>query len=263
MTGAILFGAALIAGACSAADVGTAPDTGAPNADFAEYCEATFKIESYFAGDTDVDFETATPAEIGAALKTYLDGAKPLIDAVLPLVPAEIKEPVDVQVAAFEKGRAGADPEEVFDTPETKAAEDKIHAFDLENCGWNEARAEAVDYGFKGLPDELEAGRTSIDLTNMGKELHEIQLLSKKAGVPESFDEILALPEEEAMKKVTGIGGAFAPPGDSDYVVVNLAKGDYLFVCFIPQGLTSEDAKPSPDAKPHFALGMKKELTVK
>lgn len=256
---ALVIVAALIAGACGDDDD---EEVSAAKPDFAAYCDASFDLESYFAEDPQVDFETATPEEIGAAVKTYLQGAKPLIDAALPLVPAEIKEPIDVQVAAFNEALAGGDPEQVFDTPEVMAAEATSHAFDLENCGWGQTDVSAVDYGFEGLPEELEAGRTSIDLTNDGKELHEIALLTKNAGVTESFDELLALPEEEAMTKVTRVGGAFAAPGDDDYVVVDLAKGDYLAVCFIPQGLTSEEAQPSPDAKPHFLLGMKQEITV-
>lgn len=262
LSGALVVVAALGGIACGDDDEDeeAAPTTVAAN--FSEYCDASFSIESYFAQDPDVDFESATPEEIAAAVKTYLEGAKPLIDAALPLVPAEIKAPIDVQVAAFNEALAGADPEEVFDTPKTKAAEAQSHAFDLENCGWGKVDVTAVDYEFQGLPNQLTAGRISIDLTNGGAELHEIVLLAKNPGVTESFDEITKLPEEEAMTKVRPAGSAFASPGDSDYSVVDLTAGEYLAVCFIPQGLTSEEAQPSPDAKAHFELGMKKEITV-
>lgn len=233
-------------------------------ADFATYCDATFELETYFAEDPDVDFATATPEQITAALATFLQGAKPLIDRVVPLVPAEIKEPIDVQVAAFNQALAGADPETVFETPAVAAAEEETHAFDLDNCGWGKVEVSGTEYSFSGLPGDLKAGRTSIDFTNKGKELHEVVLLAKNPGVTESFDQLLELSEEEAMTKVRPVAGTFAAQDETEYVVTDLAAGEYLAVCFIPQGLVSEDGPPpAEDAKPHFALGMKKEITVK
>ena len=242
-------------------DEAAAPTTTAA-ADYTAYCDAEFKIETYFATDPDVDFETATPQEIQAAVTTYLQGAKPLIDAALPLVPAEIKPSIDIQVAAFNQALASADPE-VFETPAVSAAEGRTHAFDLENCGWNQVEVTATEYAFAGLPATLEAGRTSVDLTNNGVELHEVALLSKNPGVTETFDQILALSEEEAMTKVRPQSITFASQGDTEYSVVDLPAGDYVAVCFLPQGLTGEDGPPpAEDAKPHCTLGMKKEITV-
>lgn len=261
LTGALVIVAALGGIACGDDDEEEAAPTTAA-ADYTAYCDASFKIESYFAQDPDVDFETATPEEISAAVKTFIEGAKPLVDAALPLVPAEIKPAIDVQVAALNEALAGADPEEVFETPETKAAEAQSHAFDLKNCGWGKVDVSAVDYSFSGIPSELSPGRTSIDFTNKGTELHEVALLTKNAGVTESWDEILDLPQEQAMTKVGFVSSTFAAPGDGDYGVVELEAGDYVAVCFIPQGLKSEEDQPSEDAKPHFALGMKTEFTV-
>jgi len=232
-------------------------------ADFADYCEKAFALETYFAEDPDVDFETATPEQIQAAVSTYLQGAKPVVDALVSVVPADIKDPTDVQLQAYNQALGGADPEAVFDTPEVMAAEAKTHAFDIDNCGWGQVEVSAADYSFSGLPSEIKAGRTSIDLTNKGKELHEVVLLTKNPGVTERFDEILALGEEEGMTKVRPVSFTFAAPGEDDYTVTDLPAGEYLAVCFIPQGLTSEDGPPpAEDAKPHFALGMKQEITV-
>jgi len=243
-------------------DEAAAPTTTAA-ADFTAYCDASFDLETYFAQDPDVDFETATPEQIQAAVTTYLQGAKPLVDAALPLVPAEIKSAIDVQVAALDQALAGADPEEVFETPAVQAAEQTTHAFDEENCGWGSVDVTATEYAFAGLPATMEAGRTSINLTNTGVELHEIVLLSRNPGVTETFDQILDLPEEEAMTKVTPQSFTFAAQGDTEYSVVDLPAGSYLAVCFIPQGLTSEDGPPpADDAAPHFVLGMKNEITV-
>ena len=258
-------------------DAAAPTTTAAAEAEYVAYCDASFELESYFAEDPDVDFETATPEQIQAAVATYLQGAKPLVDKVIPLVPAEIKPDIDTQVAAFNQALAGADPEEVFETPAVSEAEGRTHAFDEENCGWGTVDVKATDYAFAGIPDQLEAGRTSINLENDGKELHEIVLLSKNPGVTESWDQILALPEAEGMTKATPQSFTFAAQGDTEYSVVDLPAGDYVAVCFIPQGTTGEETTPETtdtttaagattttevEKPPHFVLGMKKELTV-
>jgi hypothetical protein len=61
-------------------------------------------------------------------LSRYFEGAKPLVDKVVPLTPAEIKPQMDVQVAAFNQAVTGADPEEVFETPAVNEAEATTHA---------------------------------------------------------------------------------------------------------------------------------------
>ena len=268
LAGAIVIAAAFGGVACGddADDAATPATPAGPSttaeSEFAAYCEATFKAEEYFAEDPDVDFETATPAQIQAATQAYLQGAKPLIDALVPLVPAEIKAPTDVLLGVFNQALAGTvNPDEAFDTPEVKAAETQTHAFDLKNCGWGKAEVSGTEYSFS-QPGQLKAGRTSIDFTNKGKELHQLILFAKNPGVTETFDEILALPEEEARTKVRPVAGAFAEQNESDYVVTDLAQGSYLAVCFLPQGFVSTDGPPPENAPPHFALGMKLEITV-
>ncbi|HEX7276761.1 MAG TPA: hypothetical protein VF244_05245, partial [Acidimicrobiales bacterium] len=242
--GALVIVAALGGVACGDDDDDEAATPTTAAADFTAYCDASFDIETYFAQEPEIA-EDATEAQIAAAFTTYLQGAKPLIDKAIPLVPAEIKSSIDVQVAAVNQAlaqvSAGTVPdEESFEDPAVQQAEATTHAFDLKNCDWNSVPVTATDYAFGGLPDQLDAGRTSIDLTNNGKELHEIVLFAKNPGVTESFDEILALPEEEAIDKVSQPIAAFAPPGDSDYTVVDLKAGSYIAVCFIPQGLISQ-----------------------
>ena len=146
----------------------------------------------------------------------------------------------------------------------------------------------AQDYHFEGLPTSVPAG-SSLTLTNAGAELHEIILVRKNDGVTESFDELLALPEEEAFQKVTTAGVLFAAPGQSASMGIDATgapapmesitlvdEGEYLAICFIPQGTTempdfSAEAPPSsgapaastaPQGPPHFLLGMKQEFTV-
>jgi len=64
------------------------------------------------------------------------------------------------------------------------------------------------------------------------------------------------------MTKATPLSFTFAAQGKTAYSVVDVPAGDYVAVCFIPQGTISEETTPAADAKPHFTLGMKKEITV-
>jgi hypothetical protein len=113
-----------------------------------------------------------------------------------------------------------------------------------------------------------EAGPVSFDLSNEGKELHELVLVKKNDSTTETFDQLLELPEEQAQKKTTTVASAFAEPGGTDYAVVDLEPGEYLAVCFIPVGFTPEAAAAAetsgtePSGPPHFTEGMRAEFTV-
>jgi hypothetical protein len=119
-----------------------------------------------------------------------------------------------------------------------------------------------TEYAFDGLPDTLDAGVTSFDLTNDGAEVHELVLLRKNDGVTETAEELLALPQAEALQKamLLGVAGPVSD-GNPAYVVADLEAGDYIAVCFIPVGTTSMDGPP-PEGAPHFTEGMVQEFTV-
>jgi hypothetical protein len=147
----------------------------------------------------------------------------------------------------------------------------------------------AQDYHFEGLPTSVPAG-TSLTLRNAGAEVHELLVVRRNDGVTESFDELLALPEEESLQKVMVVGILFAAPGESAAMgmdatgapspMTTLAlaqEGDYLAICFIPQGTTelpdfsaqaaappsaAPAASAAPQGPPHFLLGMKQEFSV-
>jgi hypothetical protein len=263
---------ALIAAGCgdddsdstsSRSDAAGAPSASADSsgADVEAYCDAVLDIET--APPPDVDFETASPDEQAAALRAYAtETIQPLVADAVATVPDEIADEGEVVSGAFAELAETGDPS-VMEQPDTVAASDTLHAFELENCGWTRQDVTASEYAFAGLPDELEAGTVSFELANDGTELHELQLFRRNDGVTEPVEELLALPEEQVMSKVTPVGsGAFAPPGESSYMVVDLDAGDYIALCFVPTGTTSEDQPPAPDAPPHIAHGMVAELAV-
>jgi hypothetical protein len=131
---------------------------------------------------------------------------------------------------------------------------------------------------------------TSLAFLNTGAEVHELIVARKNDGVTESWDELIALPEEEAFQKVTTLGPLFAAPGEPATFGIGPTgpgpmsaitveqEGEYLALCAIPQGMTelpdfgaeaeaqaSPDAAPAsgaPQGPPHFVLGMRQEFTV-
>jgi hypothetical protein len=116
---------------------------------------------------------------------------------------------------------------------------------------------EAFDYGFKG-PDTLQAGLMTVELVNKGKELHHIQFLrlSKGKTMKDVVEAAKANPEA-AFGHLEGVEFDGGPngtmPGESTSAVVDLAPGDYIVACVVP----------NPKGAPHITLGMAKALTVK
>lgn len=117
-----------------------------------------------------------------------------------------------------------------------------------------------VDYGYGGMPLEVDAGYTVVNFENQGKELHEMFVVRYNDDTTETLEELFALPEEEAFTKVTPVNAAFAPPGETDTVSLNLAEpGRYVALCAIPVGTVGETEGDGP---PHFVEGMFQEFTV-
>ncbi len=261
-TTAVAVGLVLTLGlaACGDDDDGdSATDTTAAAANFKDYCDKSLALETL--PEPEIDFGSASEAEQKEAVKKYMrEVARPRIDAIKGSVPPEIQADAQVMFAGFDQLEASGDFEE-FETA-TKAAEAKIHVFDLASCGWQKVDVKGIDYAFEGIPATLKAGPASFDLTNAGKELHEAIVVKKKAGVMESFDAIFKLDQAKAQEKIENVASSFAAPGEGDYGVANLVAGEYAVVCFIPVGLTSEDARPAEDAPPHIARGMKSEFKV-
>jgi uncharacterized cupredoxin-like copper-binding protein len=128
----------------------------------------------------------------------------------------------------------------------------------------------AVDFAFENVPAEVPSG-TTLGLTNTGQEVHEMVVVRKLPTTTQSFEELLAMPQDQALGLVQDVGVAFAEPGATAAEVVTTGEaGDYLMVCFIPAGTTSlPSIDPSSSelpslgtGAPHFTLGMTKEFTV-
>jgi hypothetical protein len=116
----------------------------------------------------------------------------------------------------------------------------------------SDVTVQMTDYDWS-LSAPLTAGRHVLRLENLAQQSHEMFIVRLDEGKT----------KEDFMK--WGMSFAGPPPGkamggtsgqrngDVAFVPVDLAAGNYLLVCFLP------DAK---DGKPHLAHGMIKELTI-
>ena len=100
----------------------------------------------------------------------------------------------------------------------------------------NEVSLTAVDYRFDG-PQFLPSGMTELTLINGGQELHQQQLLTLPEGM--TADDLIAglMSGEEGPPPpgVDAAGGVGAlNPGLMGSVTLNLAVGNYVMVCFVP-----------------------------
>ena len=130
----------------------------------------------------------------------------------------------------------------------------------VDECAEQQLDVTAREYEFEGIPDELDAGIVGVNFENTGGELHELVVFAKGPDAGEAtFDELLDLGEDEAEGKLLERGGSFAEPGQTSPGLFELEAGEYLAVCFIPEGSTGEEEGQGP---PHFTKGMKTEFTV-
>jgi hypothetical protein len=245
---------------------------GTPKAESAaaiqEYCSNVVALET--VPEPDIDFD-APPEQQAEETKKFARGTiRPLADEVVQTAPDAIKEETSLLSREFRKVEETGDIDAFVENPRVKQAFTTTHRYDLENCDWTRVNVTGTDYAFTGVPPELKVGINSFEFTNNGAELHEMLILQKNPGTRETFDQLLAMPQEEAMKKATPKAATFGEPREEGlYDVADLDAGQYAMVCFVPVGSTPEAAKAAEEANrevegpPHFTRGMKIEFTVK
>lgn len=187
-------------------------------------------------------------------VKQFASQILPLGEEAQRIAPPEIKTDIDLLVGTTRTLSQSGDLR-VFEQPNVTVAEQRVHAYDLQNCGWKRVDVAGVDYAFQGLPQTLAAGPTSFELVNKAsKESHEVAVLRINDDVKEPFADIVKQ-GEQARQKVRPEGQAEAEPGKTDYAIVKLEPGRYAVSCFIPVG-------GREDGPPHAARGMFAEFTV-
>ena len=153
-----------------------------------------------------------------------------------------------------------ADGDAYFQTEEAGELFTALGEAAAAECADSSLDVTAVDFGFQGMPTSVDAGLVGVNLTNEGNEFHEFVVFRKADAAGRSFDEILALGQQEAAGLLQEKGGTFAAPGGRGVGLIELGEpGEYMAVCFIPLGSTPES---EGDGLPHFTEGMKAEFTV-
>jgi hypothetical protein len=238
--------------------------TGAPDGpDAAAFCDAALAAEATAIQGPAVDFDTATPEEIDAAMAEFAATLDPQLDAALSTAPDEIAPEVETLVGLVREGLETGD--DASSDPEYQAADESIDVYVADSCGYDTVEVSAVEYAFENLPTSLPAGRTSFAFTNDGEEIHEMVVVRINDDVTETLEELLAAPEEEALTKVQFAGVMFSAQGGTDTETIQLAPGRYAAVCFIPIGttdMTALEGEEEPSGPPHFTGGMQAEFTV-
>ncbi len=215
----------------------------------AQFCRSLLDLD---IAATPVDFED--PAELAAAVPTL----QPLVEALGAYAPAALATEVSTVQDAFAQAVAGNGDALESSSPAIDTIE--LGAFD--GCGFQQVALTAEDFHFQGMPARLQPGETSFKLTNAGQQPHVVVIVRKKAGVTESFDQILAKAAEGGPEAVGPYvedvaAGAFTLPGSSSAITADLTPGQYLLLCPIPvQGANGEEGPP------HFTQGMIHEFSV-
>ncbi|MBK5223291.1 MAG: hypothetical protein JJE52_10540 [Acidimicrobiia bacterium] len=175
----------------------------------------TTLVAGWFADDRAVawvslDSRDDDPQRFWSYVVASLERAAP---GLASNAPAEIADAATVMTAAVTSVLdSGGQDFSALETPEFATAQAEVDPYVFENCEFDSAvEVTGVDFGFTGLPETLDDGRVAILFTNEGAEAHEIIVMRRNDGVTDSFEELLALPEDQAMAKVTPAGGAFAP----------------------------------------------------
>ncbi|MDT0276961.1 hypothetical protein [Blastococcus goldschmidtiae] len=237
----------------------TTGTTESGSGDVDAFCSAVVDVETLSSQGPPVDPETAPPEELEAAMLEFSEQLEPSLEEAEETAPEEVSEDVDTLVSQIRQVLETGD-DSMLISEEFLTADAAVDEYMIDNCGYEQIEATGVDYEYEGLPDTVPAGTVAVTFNNEGEEVHEIGLVRINEGVTQSIEELLALPEEEAMSMATFVGVAFADPGQSDTTFMEMEPGRYAAVCFVPEGTTHIDM-PGEGA-PHFTLGMVGEFTV-
>lgn len=222
-------------------------DGGAAVGDNAAFCDAVIEFNTAVV-EVDLD-ETSSEEDI----KATGEGLIPLFATIVDNAPDDLADSagkLNDTVTPLAEGDATA-----FNEDSTYESYTEFLGGAVKACDYASVKVTAKDYAFDA-PATIKAGNVAFAFTNTSEgEEHEMVIIRRAAGVDLSFDELLALPEEEAQTKSEFVGFAFAPPGGEASTLANLTPGDYAMVCFVSVG-------GAEDGPPHFTQGMVHEFAV-
>jgi hypothetical protein len=134
-------------------------------------------------------------------------------------------------------------------------------------CHYQTADTTAVEYTFKGLPATLAAGPTAFRMTNAGSQVHEMLVYRRAKGTKGNLIEIVNDDPTVTDGRLKEVGVMIpAAPGENSVLLADLTPGDYVAVCFLPEGTTTIAQVGAGNGKhtgrDHRSLGMIKPFTV-
>lgn len=217
------------------------------------------------AGAPSAEATTVTPAACDAftalsgALAGDPSGIGGLADTFQRTAPSGLAAQITTVADAYRSMGAGGDPSAFGETAYTQAAGSVAAAY-FAGCDLSQQlTVDGVDYAFEGIPAQVDAGRVGLRFTNKTEhdEPHELVLFKRNEGTTETVEQLLALPQEESMAKLSMAAVAFADrPGAQSVSMVDLEAGRYIAVCFLPVG-------GGEDGPPHAMSGMVAEFEAK
>ena len=226
---ALAVGTLALATACSDDDAGDDPTLSAAG------CDAFASIGAAMFGDP-----AGLPDSIAALSAEASEGLRPAATTY-----------GDALLAAFDGD------EEAMTSPEFRTAGAEIGEAVLTSCETvADLDVRGIDFAFEGIPDEVDAGRVSIEFTNETDhaEPHEMLLMKRLDGADEPVTELLEMPEDELFGKVVPTAVAYADEaGGTNVALVDLEPGAYIAICMIPT---------EGDGPPHAVNGMVDEFVV-
>jgi hypothetical protein len=223
------------------------------------FCDAATELD--FLGSQAPETEEGEPPppeyveeQIEPVLQSYRDEAPDEIAQSVTLLADEL-------AAYLETGNF-----EFFQSEEFIAPDMEVDTYMIDNCDVEHIEL-TVDqtvneYAFEGVPESVAAGTVAITLKDQGAEAHEAILFRVNDDVTETVEQLLQLPEEEAMTKLTDLGGIFVTPGVSDTFFRELEPARYGLACFLPVGVASPEQLETAQGEPHFMHGMFAEFEV-
>jgi hypothetical protein len=221
-----------------------------PTPEVTAFCDAGLKVDRAFAAASGTNKPIKKQQQ---AIQTALDNAQ-------RTAPPEVAPDLQSIVAIIQNAiQSNQDPSQ---NPEFQQNLTAINQYRYTNCGYNQVPVTGIEYQFQGLPETLPPGKTAIQFTDTGAELHMLDLFRIKTR--DSLKKLLGLPEKEGSKKVQDVGSAVVTtPGGTAYLFADLKPGRYGAACFFPVGATDPTKLENAKGEPHWKKGMYQEVTVK
>jgi hypothetical protein len=134
-------------------------------------------------------------------------------------------------------------------------------------CHYQTADTNAVEYTFKGLPATFAAVPTAFRMTNAGSQVHEMLLYRRAKGTTGNLIAIVNDDPTVSDGRLEEVGVMIpAAPGENSVLLADLTPGDYVAVCFLPEGTNTMAQVGAANGKhagrDHRSLGMIKPFTV-